>query len=171
MVRNVVKLTVIRKTRAKSRRGQTWSGFAKPEVVVYFGLLLDKSTVGVAESEKRIAAIFLLPVWPLEPLVRSFLPYSGLHCRRIAHVRLEMLSIRKPGAPNLNLKPGTTIQKPEVLSRVPEIVRNVVQFTVIRKACVKSRRGQTWSVFAKPEVVVYFGLLFDTSKVGVAESE
>ena len=63
MVRNVVKLIVIRKTRVKSRRG----GFAKPEVVVYFGLLWEKSTVGVAESEKRVAAIFLLPVWPLEP--------------------------------------------------------------------------------------------------------
>ena len=71
--------------------------------VVYFGLLLDKSTVGVAESEQRVAAIFLLPVWPLQPPGRSFLPYSGLHCRRIAHGRLKMLSIRKPGAPNLNL--------------------------------------------------------------------
>ena len=71
--------------------------------VVYFGLLLDKSTVGVAESEQRVAAIFLLPVWPLQPPGRSFLPYSGRHCRRIAHGRLEMLSIRKPGAPNLNL--------------------------------------------------------------------
>jgi len=44
---------------------------------VYFGLLLDKKKVGVAESEKRVAAIFLLPVWALEPLKRSFLPHSG----------------------------------------------------------------------------------------------
>ena len=29
---------------------------------MYFGLLLDKFKVGVAESEKRVAAIFLLPV-------------------------------------------------------------------------------------------------------------
>ena len=70
---------------------------------MYFGLLLDKSKLGVAESEKRVAAIFLLPVWSLEPPGRSFLPYSGLYCRRIAHERLEMLSIRKSGAPNLNL--------------------------------------------------------------------
>jgi len=70
---------------------------------VYFGLLFVKSKVGVAESEKRVAAIFLLPVWPLEPPGRSFLPYSGLHCRLIAHGRLELLSIRKAGAPNLNL--------------------------------------------------------------------
>ena len=77
----------------------------KPEVVVYFGLLLVKSEFGVAESEKRVAAIFLLPVWPLEPPGRSFLPYSGLHCRRIAHGRLEMLSIRTPGAQNRNLGP------------------------------------------------------------------
>ena len=34
---------------------------------MYFGLLLDKLKVVVAESEKRVAAIVLLPVWPLEP--------------------------------------------------------------------------------------------------------
>ena len=34
---------------------------------MYFGLLLVKSEFGVAESEKRVAGIFLLPVWPLEP--------------------------------------------------------------------------------------------------------
>ena len=49
----------------------------KPEVVVYFGLLLILTQVGVAESEKRVAAIFLLSVWTLEPTKRSFLPYSG----------------------------------------------------------------------------------------------
>ena len=65
---------------------------------MYFGLLLDKSKVGVADSEKRVAAIFLLPVWPLEPPGRSFLPYSGLYCRHIAHGQLVMLSIRTPGA-------------------------------------------------------------------------
>jgi len=70
---------------------------------VYFGLLFVKSKVGVAESEKRLAVIFLLPVWLLEPPGRSFLPYSGLHCRRIAIGRLELLSVRKAGAPNLNL--------------------------------------------------------------------
>jgi len=44
----------------------------KLEVVVYFGLLSVKSKVGVAESKKRVAAIFLLPVWPLEHPGRSF---------------------------------------------------------------------------------------------------
>ena len=39
---------------------------------MYFGLLLDKSKGGVAESEKRVAAIFLLPVWPLVPSGGSF---------------------------------------------------------------------------------------------------
>jgi len=96
---------------------------------VYFGLLLDKSKGNVAVSEKRVAAIFLLPVWPLEPPGRSFLPYSGLYCRGIAHRRLEMLSIRKPGAPSLNLWPESTIQKPEVLSKVPEMVGKVVKLT------------------------------------------
>ena len=110
---------------------------------MYFGLLLDKLKVGVAESEKRIAAIFLLPVWPLEPPGGSFLPYSGLYCRRIAHRRTQMLSVRKPGATNLNLQPGSTVQQPEVLSTVPETVRNVVKLIVIRKTHVKSRHGQT----------------------------
>jgi len=110
---------------------------------VYFGLLLEKSKVGVAESEKRVAAIFLLPVWHLEPPGGPFLPYSGLYCRRIAHRWLEMLSIRITGAPNLNLSPGSTVQKLEVLTEVPEMVRNVVKLTVIRKTRVKSRHGQT----------------------------
>ena len=106
---------------------------------MYFGLLFDKSKVGVAESEKRVAAIFLLPVWPLEPPGRAFLPYSGLYCRGIVHRRLEKLSIRKPGSPDLNLWPESTIQKPEILSKVPEMVRKVVKLTVIRK----KRHGQT----------------------------
>ena len=110
---------------------------------MYFGLLLVKSKFGVAESEKRVAAIFLLPVWPLEPPGGSFLPYSGVHCRRIAHRRLEMLSIRKSGAPNLNLWPVSTIQKPEIHSTVPKMVRNVVKLTAFRKMRAKSRRGQT----------------------------
>ena len=71
------------------------------------------------------------------------MPYSGLYCRRITQRRLEMPSIRKPGAPNLNLWPGCTIQKPEVVSKVPEIVRNVVELIVIRKTRVKISRGQT----------------------------
>ena len=87
------------------------------------------------------------------------MPYSGLYCLRIAHTRLEILSIRKPSATNLNLWPRSTIQKPEVLSKLPEMVRNVVLFTAIRKTRVKSRRGQTLTGFTKPEVVVYFGLL------------
>jgi len=44
---------------------------------VYFGLLSILTEVEVAESEKRVAAIFLLPVWALEPPKRSILPYSG----------------------------------------------------------------------------------------------
>jgi len=64
MVRNAVKFIFIRKCVRKV--------VVKPEVVVYFGLLLVKSEFGVAKSEKRVAAIFLLPVWPLEPPGRSF---------------------------------------------------------------------------------------------------
>ena len=98
---------------------------------MYFGLLLDKSKGGVAESEKRVAAIFLLPVWPLEPPERSFLPYSGLCGCRTADRWLEMISVSKWGAPNLNLWTESTIQKPEVLSKVPEMVRKVVKLSVI----------------------------------------
>ena len=58
---------------------------------MYFGLLLDKSIVGVAESENRVAAIFLLSVWALEPPKRSFLPYSGSYGCLMADRRLEML--------------------------------------------------------------------------------
>jgi len=41
------------------------------------------------------------------------------------------------------LWPGSTIQKPEVVSKVPEMVRNVVELIVIRKTRVKIIRGQT----------------------------
>jgi len=61
--------------------------------------------------------------------------------------------MRKPGAINLNLWTGSGIQKPEVLSKMSEIVRNVVKFAVIRKTRDKK-------VADKPEVGVYFGLLF-----------
>jgi len=127
MVRNAVKFIFIRKCVRKVV-------VIKPEVVVYIGQHLVKSEFGVAVSEKRVAAIFLLLVWPLEPLGCSFLPYSGLYCRGIAHRRLEMISIRKRGAPNLNLWPESTIQKPEVLSKVHEMVRKVVKLTIIRKS-------------------------------------
>ena len=110
---------------------------------MYFGLRFVESKVWVAESEKRVAAIFLFLVWPLVLPGGSYLPYSGLYCRRIAHRRLEMHSIRKLGAPNLNLWQGSTIQKPEVLTKVPEMVRNVVELIVIRKTRVKISRAQT----------------------------
>jgi len=54
-----------------------------------------------------------------------------------------MLPISKPGATNVNVWTGSRIQKPEVLSKMPEMVRNVVKLTAIRKTRVKSRRGQT----------------------------
>ena len=66
----------------------------------------------------------------------------------IAHRLQEMLPISKHGATNLNVWTGSRIQKPEVLSKMPEIVWNVVKLTAIRKTLVKSRRGQTWSGFA-----------------------
>ena len=63
------------------------------------------STFKIAQNGPKCRKIDLYQVWPLEPPGRSFLPYSGLYCRRIAHRRLEMLYIRTPGAKNLNLGP------------------------------------------------------------------
>jgi len=63
--------------------------------------------------------------------------------------------MRELGATNLNLWTGSRIQKPEVVSKMPEMVRNVVKFTVIRKVLDKK------VVEVKPEVVVLwptFGL-------------
>ena len=67
----------------------------KPEVVVYFGLVLVKSEFVVAESGKRVTAIFLLPVWPLEPPGRSFLPYSGPYDCSIADVSYVKIGCNK----------------------------------------------------------------------------
>ena len=75
----------------------------KPEVVLYFSLLSILKEVGVAESEKRVSAIFLLPVWALEPPQRSVLPYSGSYGCLMADRRLEMLPETKPSATNLGL--------------------------------------------------------------------
>jgi len=60
--------------------------------------------------------------------------------------------MRKLVATNLNLWTGSGIQKPEVLSKMSEIVRNVVKFAVIRKMRDKK-------IADKRGVVVYFGLL------------
>ena len=60
MVRNAVKFILSEKCVRKVV-------VVKPEVVVYFGQLLVKSEFVGAESGKGVAAIFLLPVWPLEP--------------------------------------------------------------------------------------------------------
>ena len=69
----------------------------KPEVVVYFGLLLVLKQVGVAESEKRVAAIFLLPVWAPEPPERSFRPYTGSYGCLVARRRPD--DVAQPSTP------------------------------------------------------------------------
>ena len=61
-------------------------------------------------------SIFLLPVWPLEPPGRSFFALFWPVLRSIVHRRLEKLSIKKPGAPDLNLWPESTIQKKVVIT-------------------------------------------------------
>ena len=80
------------------------------------------------------------------------MPVSGSYGCRIADGRLEILPTRKMGVTYLNLWTGSRIQKPEVLSKMPKKVRNVMKFTVIRKM-------RDDKVADKLEVVVYFGLL------------
>ena len=139
------KLTVIRKASVKCRRDQTWSGSAKPEVVVYFGLLLFKSKVGVAKSRNWVAAIFLLPVWPLAPSECSLLPYSASYRRLIAHRRLEMLSIRTSGAQNLNLGPEVQFRNRKYFQKCPKWSEMPWNLFLSEK-CEKSRRRQTESI-------------------------
>ena len=50
---------------------------------------------------------FRFGLW--SPRGALFLPYSGLYCRGIVHRRLEKLSIRKPGSPDLNQRPRLSI--------------------------------------------------------------
>jgi len=71
--------------------------------------------------------------WPLALPGRYFLPYFGAYDCRIAHRRLDMLPMRKLGATNVNLWTDSKFQKPEVLLQMPEKVRIVIKFTVIRK--------------------------------------
>ena len=76
------------------------------------------------------------------------MPFSGPYGRRFADIRLDMFPIRKLGATYLNLWTGSRIQKPEVLSKMPEMSN------LLLSAKMRHRR-----VADKPEVVVYFGLL------------
>jgi len=64
---------------------------------VYFGLLSILTQVGVAESEKRVAAIFPFPVSPLEPRKRSFRPYSGSYGCLMADRRPKVDVFEKMG--------------------------------------------------------------------------
>ena len=87
------------------------------------------------------------------------MPYSGPYGCSIADSRFEILPTRKSGETSLNFWTRSRLRKPEVVLKVPETVRNVVKFTVIRKMHEKNHPGQTGSRFATPEAVVYFGLL------------
>jgi len=68
-----------------------------------------------------------------------------------------MLPIRKSAARNLNMWTGSRSRKPKVLSKVPEIVRNAVKFTFIRKMRQNSRgqtgsSGELWPTFGHSSV-------------------
>ena len=95
----------------------------------------------MAESKNRVAAIFLLPVWPVALPGRSFLPYSDPYGCRIADRRLHMLPMRKPGATNLNLWTGNRIQKPEVLLKMPQNCPKCRQIYRYPKNALQKSRG------------------------------
>jgi len=162
MVRNVVKLIVIRKTRVKSRRGHwsnlkwicktgsscvLWSTFGQIESR---GRWVRKTgcrhicTFGLA-SRAPVTFFFAL-FWP------ALSPYRTYTARNAFY--------KNTGCTKSKSWPGSTIQKPEVLSKVPEMVRNAVKFIFIRKMREKSRRGSG-----------VLGLLLVKSEFGVAESE
>ena len=122
--------------------------------MVYFGLLLVKSEFGVIESEKTgrrhistsglasraPGTLFFALFWPV------LSPYRTLTARNALYANT--------GCKKSKSWPGSTIQKPEVLSKVPEMVRNAVKFIFIRKMCAKSRRqtgnsGVLWPTFGQ----------------------
>ena len=104
---------------------------------MYFGLLLDKLKVGVAESEKRHIAtsdlasrapwtLFFPLFWP------ALSPYrTGTD--RNAFSKKTGCTKSKSVARKYSSETGSTFKG----------ARNVVKLIVIRKTRVKSRRGQT----------------------------
>ena len=129
MVRNAVKLTIIRKNACKTSSWSNlkWICITGNSCVLWptFGQIESRGRWVRKTGSRHISTSGLASRAP----GTLFLPYSGLYCRGIAHRRLEMLSIRKRGSPNLNLWP----EKPEVLSKVPEMARKVVKLSVIWK--------------------------------------
>ena len=122
-----MKFIFIGKMREKSCRRQTGSsGVLSPT----FGQIVNRGRWVRKTGGRHISTSGLAS----RALGMLFLPYSGLYCHGIAYRRLEMLSVRKLGAPNLNLWPESAIQKPQVLWKVPEMVRKVVKFIVNRNS-------------------------------------
>ena len=129
---------------------------------MYFGLLFVKLKLGVAESEKTgrhhistsglasgahgmlLFALF----WPVLSRYRILMARNAFY-KKTGSIKSKSV------AREYNSETGNTFKS----------ARNgPAKLTVIRK----KRHGQTGSGFAKPEVVVYFGLLLDKLKVGVA---
>jgi len=108
---------------------------------MYFGLLFDKLKVGVAESEKRVAAIFLLPVWPLAPwklffalFWPAFSPYRTWTVRH-AFNKKTGCTRSKSVAQKYSSETGSTFKSARNCPKCREIDRNS------KNACKKS----SWS--------------------------
>ena len=84
---------------------------------MYFGLLLDKPTVCVDESEKRVTAIFLLPVWPIEPPERSFFALFWPVLSPYITSMVRNAFYKDTGCAKSKSWAGSTIEKPEVHSK------------------------------------------------------
>ena len=97
---------------------------------MYFGLLLVKSEFGVAESEKRVAAIFLFPVWPLEPpgaFFASFWPVLlryRISTARNAFYKKTACTKSKSVARECNSETGSTFKSARNGPKSCEIDRN-----------------------------------------------
>ena len=143
MVWNAVKFIFIGKMREKSRRRQTgssgvlWSTFGQ---IVNRARWVRKTgrrhiyTSGLAS--RALGTLFFALFWPVLSRYRISTARNAF-CKKTGCTKSKSVA-RKYNS--------------EVLSKVPEMVRKVVKL-------IEIRRGQTWSGIAKPEVVVYFGLL------------
>jgi len=145
MVRNVVKLIVIRKTRVKI---QSWSNLkcicntgSSSILWPTFGQI-DSRGRWVRKTDRRhISTSGLAFRAPGTLFFALFWPVLSPYCISTARNAFY----KNTGCAKSKSWPGSTIEKPEVLSKMPEMVRNSVKFIFIRKMREKSRRRQTGS--------------------------
>ena len=113
---------------------------------MYFGLLLVKSKFGFAESEKRVAAIFLLPAWPLEPAGSSFALFWPVMARyrtstvRNAFYKNMGCTKSKSVAREYNSETGSTFKSARNGLKSREIERNFKNAVVKPEVDLQNRK-------------------------------